>query len=124
MSRALKRQCITKWIRQTKKPLRGLVRECLKILPNARGLILRGFSGKGNIKTRPRGKGGLKMEEREIDFFEKKARGVVEQVLSLADYIGTFTPRQKKAVEHFVKMGFWEGVNAEVSANVDFKKEP
>ena len=64
------------------------------------------------------------MEEREIDNKEKKARGVVEQVLSLADYIGTFTPRQKKAVEHFVKMGFWEGVNAEVSANVDFKKEP
>lgn len=64
------------------------------------------------------------MEEREIDFFEKKARGVVEQVLSLADYIGTFTPWQKKAVEYFVKMGFWEGVNAEVSSIVDFEKEP
>lgn len=60
-------------------------------------------------KNTSEGKRGLKMDEREIDFFEKKARGVVEQVLSLADYIGTFTPRQKKAVEHFVKMGFWEG---------------
>lgn len=64
------------------------------------------------------------MDEREIDFFEKKARGVVEHVLSLADYMGTFTPNQKRAIEHFVKMGFWEGVNAEVSANIDFKKEP
>lgn len=75
-------------------------------------------------KNTSEGKRGLKMDEREVDFFEKKARGVVEQVLSLADYIGTFTPQQKKAVEHFVKMGFWEGVNAEVSASVDFKKEP
>ena len=64
------------------------------------------------------------MEEREIEYFERKAEDVVGEVLRLVDYNGTFTPRQKKLVARFVRMGFWGGVDAEVSANVDFKKEP
>ena len=63
------------------------------------------------------------MEEREIEYFERRAEDVVGEVLRLVDYNGTFTPRQKKLVARFVRMGFWGGVDAEVSFGVDWAEK-
>lgn len=57
------------------------------------------------------------MREKDVEFFEKKIEACLAEVMAMADYVGTFTPKQKQAITHFVKMGFWNGVNAELSAD-------